>query len=154
MRSLLLILMCLAAPAWAQTGPASAPASRPSLSEAMRFTSIDVYVDSGDRPLAAYQFELIAPAGQASIVGIEGGEHAAYKDAPYYDPAAMSRSRVIVAAFSTASKLPVGKTRVARIHVAVPLGATPAWAVKLIVAGEADGQSIPATVSFSEGASK
>ncbi len=81
---------------------------------------VDAFVDSGDRPLAAYQFEFTAVRGE--IVGLEGGE-SVFTDAPYYDPAALHPTaaspddRIIVAAFSTAVDLPRGVTRVARLHL-------------------------------------
>lgn len=82
------------------------------------FQVIDIYVNSGDERLAAYQVHVKAGAG-VSIVGIEGGEHDAFRKPPYYDPKAMQRNEVKLAAFSTLkrSKLPRGKTRVATLHV-------------------------------------
>jgi len=84
----------------------------------IRFRAVDVFVDSTNKPLAAYQLEFTASTG-AKIVGIEGGEHAAFKEAPFYDTKAMQHERVIIGAFSTAAadKLPTGKTRVATIHL-------------------------------------
>jgi hypothetical protein len=113
-----------------------------------RFEAVDVFVDSGDVPLAAYQFELAAEVGQITIVGIEGGDPAAFKEAPYYDPAALNRQhRIIVAAFSTARDLPKGVTRVARVHVYVTGDTEPQYVVALKVAASADGERIPATAS-------
>ena len=84
----------------------------------LHFRAVDIFVDSTNKPLAAYQLEFTASAG-AKIVGIEGGEHAAFKEAPFYDAKAMQHERVIIGAFSTAKadKLPTGKTRVATIHL-------------------------------------
>ena len=104
----------------------------------VRFAAVDVYIDAGDRPLAAYQFELSASAGEFKIVGIEGGEHAAFAEPPYYDPAALSRDRVIIAAFNTGDDLPNGKVRVARVHVQVIGEPSPAYDVKLIVGHSRD----------------
>src|SRR5262245_55404811 len=74
-----------------------------------RFEAFDVYVDSGATPLAAYQLELKA-TGDVKAVGIEGGESAAFLDAPYYDPAALHgdqvREQIVIAAFSTSKDLP------------------------------------------------
>ena len=79
---------------------------------------IDIYVNSGEEHLAAYQIHVKAGA-VVSIVGIEGGEHKAFSKPPYYDPKAMQRNEVKLAAFSTLakSKLPKGRTRVATLHV-------------------------------------
>ena len=62
---------------------------------AVRFEYIDIYIDSGDVPLAAYQFELTDAGGSIKIVGIEGGEHEAFATPPYYDPKALKNNRVI-----------------------------------------------------------
>src|SRR5512140_2968924 len=77
-----------------------------------RFGAVDIYVDSGSTPLAAYQLEFTATNGVAKIVGIEGGEHTAFRQPPFYDPKAIQHERVILAGFSTADAagLPIGKT--------------------------------------------
>jgi len=51
----------------------------------VRFAPLHIFLDSGSSSLAAYQFELKAVAGQIKIVGVEGGRHEAFKEAPYYD---------------------------------------------------------------------
>ena len=53
-----------------------------------RFTTVDIIVDAGAESLAAYQIEITA-RGDAKIVGVEGGDHAAFKAPPHYDPAAL-----------------------------------------------------------------
>jgi hypothetical protein len=113
----------------------------------VRFAAVDVYVDSGTQALAAYQFELTAAAGEFRIVGVEGGEHAAFSAPPYYDPAALMNDRIIIAAFNTGTDLPAGKTRVARVHVQITGNEDPQYVVKLMVAGDADGKPIAATAS-------
>jgi len=117
--------------------------------EAVRFKAVDVFIDSKDQPLAAWQIELRSTGGDVKIVGIEGGEHAAFREPPYYDPAALNRNRVILAAFSTGQTLPTGRTRVARVHVQV--SGTPEYQVKLIVAASADGKEIQATAAAGQG---
>ena len=42
-----------------------------------RFEAIDIYIDSGAQPLAAYQVELRATSGDVKAVGIEGGDPSA-----------------------------------------------------------------------------
>ena len=118
---------------------------------AVRFEAVDVYVDAGARGLAAYQFELSDQEGRITIVGIEGGEHTAFKKPPYYDPKALRNNRVIIAAFTTGDDLPAGKTRVATVHVQVTAATDPDYQLKLIVAAGADGTEIPATCSISKG---
>lgn len=118
---------------------------------AVRFSPLHIYVDSGSRPLAAYQFELKATAGQVKIVGVEGGQHKAFKEAPYYDPAALARDRIIIAAFNTGRELPKERTRIATIHLQITGEAQPEYELKLTVAADADGEDIPAKISFEEG---
>jgi hypothetical protein len=113
----------------------------------VRFVAIDVYVDSKARPLAAYQFELKAPADRFTIVGVEGGEHKAFAEPPYYDPAALSKHRIIIAALDIGKNLPTGKTRVARIHARVVGEKDPCYEVKVIVAASPDGSEIPVTAT-------
>jgi hypothetical protein len=94
-----------------------------------------VFVDpSPGKRLAAWQVEYVGTvtdadgrsAGTIELVGVEGGEKgSAFEKPGYYDPAALAKSRVIVAGFSTnaADTLPTGKVRVARLHVRVEVGA-------------------------------
>jgi hypothetical protein len=116
---------------------------------AVRFTSVDVLVDSDTQPLAAYQLTFTVTNTPAKIVGIEGGEHPAFKPPPYYDPKAMQQERVILAAFNTApaDQLPKGRTRVATIHLQVTGDQAPAPLIQLQVAAGPDGQPIPCTVN-------
>jgi hypothetical protein len=122
--------------------------------DSARFTVIDVFIDSRAEPLAAYEFELTTQSGDVQIVGIERGDDPNFSDPPYYDPAAMSQNRVIVGAFNTTANLPLGKTRVARLHVRVGPGERATYATKLIVAGSREGKAIGASVMVVEGASK
>ena len=136
----LLLTALLATAAFAQRDDNAAPA--------VRFEYIDVYIDSGDAPLAAYQFELTDSAASIKIVGIEGGEHEAFAAPPYYDPKALKNNRVIIAAFSTAADLPTGKTRVATIHVQVEVDVIPEIAINLEAVGDVQGNEVGAEVSF------
>src|SRR5215208_5993286 len=118
----------------------------------VRFNAIDIYVDSGSTPLAAYQLEFAATNGNAAIVGIEGGDPGVFHEPPLYDPAAMQHQRVIIASFSTAfvGDLPSGKTRVATIHMRVDGAQAPQFAVKLVTAANSEGKKISAVASFDE----
>ncbi len=118
---------------------------------AIRFTTLDVIIDTGDATLAAYQFDFRATRGDVKIVGLEGGEHEAYKDAPYYDPAAMRNDRVIVAAYSTANDLPQGQTRVARIHVQIEGATAPEYKTQLVTAAGINGEPMDASITIAEG---
>lgn len=117
---------------------------------AIRFEAIDVFVDSGDERLAAYQFELTSQEPGVEIVGIEGGEHTAFKEPPFYDPKAMNNNRVILAAFNTGQDLPAGRSRVARIHVQVTGPGQREYRTTLLVSATVEGQQIPARVSIAK----
>ena len=128
--------------------------SQPASAPGVRFPYLDVYFDAGARPLAAYQFELIADPERVKIVGVEGGEHAAFAGPPYYDPAALQDSRIIIAAFNIGKSLPVGKTRIARLHLYVTGAGEPEYEIKLQAAASADGGPVEATVTWKEGVSQ
>lgn len=125
----------------------------------IRFAAFDVFVDSGDQPLAAWQIDLHADdeknTGTVRIAGIEGGEHEQYRTPPVYDPRAMQHDRVIIGAFSTAddANLPKGRTRVARIHVRLqgPEGFVPEFDVVLETAATPLGVEIAGEVSLEKG---
>ena len=123
----------------------------PTFQSNVRFAPLHIYLDSGNKPLAAYQFELKAAAGQIKIVGVEGGQHKAFEEAPYYDPAALANNRIIIAAFNTGSELPKGRTRIATIHLQIIGDAEPDYELKLTVAGDTDANEIPAKISFEKG---
>ena len=128
-------------------------AQQPALEEGRsRFRAVDIYVDSKGTPLAAYQLEFYATNGVAKIVGIEGGEHAAFREAPFYDPKAIQHERAIIAAFSMASsdKLPTGKTRVVTIHIQVIGAEEPRFELKLQTAGGVNGRRISVEASLEE----
>jgi hypothetical protein len=117
---------------------------------AVRFVTVDVFVESGAMGLAAWQIEVVPVKRDGvtvTLVGIEGGEHAAYVKPAYYDPAALTADeggRVILAAYSTGKHLPTGHSRVARLHVMVEgeAGGQPEFTVKLKVAADAEGRAI------------
>jgi hypothetical protein len=116
------------------------------------FRALDIFVDSGDEPLAAYQLTFGSTNGSVRIVGIEGGEHSAFAEPPYYDPQAMQKDHVIIAAFNTGGRdqLPRGRTRIATIHVRTETGPTPVYTVQLSAAAGSDGKRIPAKVNLVE----
>jgi len=114
----------------------------------VRFAPLAVYIDTNDIPLAAYQFELNAVKGEVKIVGVEGSEVPAFREAPYYDPAALMHGRIIIAAFSTAENLPQGKIKAAVLHLQITGTIEPEYSIKLITAANADGQTIPAEISI------
>lgn len=150
--ALLVISACLGIGPAPRVQPADPPA---------RFVNVDVFVDSGSTPLAAYQVEFIAEVagGKATLVGIEGSggpkgaEPAPFSEPPAYDPAALAGGRVIIADYSTAPSLPVGRTRVARLHLMVeaPADNAPTYRVELMAAGSNAGLHITATADVTQG---
>jgi hypothetical protein len=123
----------------------------------VRFSYLDIYLDSHDQPLAAYEFELKATSGDAKFVGVAGGDDRGFQDPPYYDQQRMQYqkpARIIIGAYSLADNLPKGKTRVARISVATEGDEKPAYAVRVIAAATLGGAEIPAEATFVEGAAQ
>lgn len=132
-------------------GPSQPPAEAAGPSP---FRSLDIFLDTGTDSLAAYQFEFHAE-GDVQLVGIEGGEHAAFREPPRYDPRALTlpQPRAIVAAFNTGDDLPTGKTRIARLMIRVGPGAEPKYHLTLNVAASSEAKRIDdASITFSEGA--
>jgi hypothetical protein len=115
------------------------------------FTPVALYVDAGTAPLAAWQLEFTARKGAVRIVGIEGGEHAAFREPPYYDPRAMRGERVIIGAFQTGGNLPKGRTRVATVHVELLDEGDPGFAATLQAAATLEGEEIPARITWERG---
>ncbi|MCC6678960.1 MAG: hypothetical protein IT436_17685 [Phycisphaerales bacterium] len=114
-----------------------------------RFEAIDLFI-TPTGPLAAYQLEFRARAGQVKIVGIEGGDHPAYTQPPYYDPAAMQQDRVIIGALSTkpAGELPAARVRVARVHVMIEAGPAPEYEARLQTTAGPEARTIEANLTF------
>ena len=115
--------------------------------QVVRFETVDIYIDAGDKPLAAYQFSVHSATKTALLAGLEGGEHPSFAHPPYYDPKALIDEKVIVAAYSTADTLPQGRTRVARLHVQVSGEKNPEYVATLQTAAAADGSIIPAKLT-------
>ena len=117
------------------------------------FQTLEIYLDPQGSPLGAYQFELTEAHGRMTVVGLENGEHPAFAQPPFYDHAAVSSGRadrVIAAAYSLrpAASLPTGRTRVCTVHVQLTGAGEPEFELSLVVAGNAEGRPIPATIEF------
>ena len=117
-------------------------------SSKVRFVSMPVYIDSENSALAAYQFELKINKGQVTIVGVENGEHPAFSEPPYYDPAALTKNRIIIAAFNTGSNLPTGRTRVTTIQLQITGETEPEYELDLMIAADSNGDEIPAEITY------
>ena len=150
MKNMMLVILtsvCVMVPVLAQQSEQDIWIAQPKV----RFAPLHIYLDSGNKSLAAFQFELKAAFGQIKIVGVEGGRHEAFKEAPYYDPAALANDRIIIAAFNTGRDLPKGRTRIATLHLQIIGDIEPEYELKLTVAADADGKEIPAKISFEKG---
>jgi hypothetical protein len=62
--------------------------------------------------------------------------------------------RIIIAAFNTGSNLPHGRTRIATVHLQILGDAEPQYELKLIVAANAEGENLPATLTLETGEQK
>jgi len=120
----------------------------------VRFVPLHITLDPQGEALAAYQFELKTLSGRVKIVGMEGGDHAAFSAPPYYDAEAMMRDRVIIAAFSTELKLPTTSTRIATLHLRVLGGAEPEFHLEIKVAADSQSRSIGVLIRHQLGETK
>jgi len=125
-----------------QPAPPADPVARYASSAAdggVRFAPVAIALDV-DEPLAAYQVELVVTRGEATIVGVEGGDAAGFDGAPYYDPAALQGGRIVIGAFSTDHVLNRGRHRVAALHMR-EAGPEPAeYELRLVAAASASGE--------------
>lgn len=108
------------------------------------FRAFDVWVDAGDAALGAWQVE-VTGKGKALVVGVEGGD-GAYKEPPFYDPAALHAERIVLAGLTLAKDPPRGRIRVARLHMQETGAVT--YATKAIAAARADGTRIEVRVEL------
>lgn len=127
----------------AGSGASSLEARSPARQE---FVAYDLHIDPKGQDLAAWQIEV--RARHAKVVGVEGGEHVAFRDAPYYDRRALSQGLIKLAAFQLEQDFPTKRTRVARLHFAIEAGRTPELAVELQVASTPEGKIAGAEVSI------
>jgi len=114
----------------------------PARQSALRFVAVDVYANTGGKPLAAWQIEVTCDPSQAKIVGVEG----VGAQTPYYDPAALQGGRIILANFSTDAALPSGRVLVARVHFQET--GTPVYTPVLMTAAAPGGERLEPTVEL------
>ncbi len=121
--------------------------------EPLRFAVVDVFIDTGNAPLAAYQFELRDKAGVVKVVGLESDKTLPFQNPPLYDARAMQSRRVVVGGYSADdnARLPTGKVHVATVHVTIEGDAEPQYGLKLIAAARGDGEKIDAKLSYTHG---
>jgi len=112
------------------------------------FRAVDLWMDSGEEALAAYQVEIAYDAGRVKIVGLEGGVPETYREAPFYDRKGFEGGRIIVAALTTENNAPKGRARVARLHLAVEGEGGPELSASLMAAARPGGERIEPTVEL------
>lgn len=120
--------------------------------DTVRFSTVDVYVDS-PAPFAAWQFRFSDRNSVTTIVGVENGDSDAFSDAPWFDRDAVTAGdadRLIVADYSLVdeSRLPEGRVRVATLHVMLDTAREPDYELELVTVTTADGASLDASIGF------
>jgi len=121
------------------------PNGRPNgASPEVRFRPLTIELEVADHSVAAYQVELKIVSGDTMIVGVEGGSAIGFTEPPYYDSAALSGGRIILAALNPFVSLPTGRHKVAVIHMRES-GETPIYELEVITAGDLDGNIVPVT---------
>ena len=122
-------------------------ASSPVRADEVSFYPLYVYVDSGDRRLSVYQFELLYDAEAITIVGIEGGT-APFDEAPYYDPAGMDEGRIVIGSFTTDEDPPRGRVLVAVLHVMQERTERRERGARLVLTAGPDGEKFEAAIDI------
>ena len=110
------------------------------------FYPVDIYVDSGERPLAAWQIEVHYNDADISITGVEGGDYP-FTEPPYYDHPGMRSGRIILATFTTERKAPAGRLRVARLHLMEEGDGDGRFSIRLVLAAGPDGEPFEAEIN-------
>ncbi len=116
----------------------------------VRFAALDIHLEAAE-PVAAWQFELSEAGGRMRVVGVENGDSPVFAKAPYYDRKAVSdgrADRIIVADFTVrpATELLVGRVRIATVHVRLTGDSEPDYVLRLVAAGNALGEPVPASI--------
>ena len=119
---------------------------------AAEFAVFDIFLDTSGEPLAAYQLKVSDRNAAVKIISVEGGEHTSFAAAPKFDPKAIQRDVIKLAAISldSSEKLPTRRVRIASLHVEVGPGLAPDWSAIVERAGRAGGEKIGASVSISK----
>jgi len=119
---------------------------------AAEFAVYDIYIDPHDEPIAAYQLKIWDKRAAIKIVSVEGGEHPAFQKAPYFDPKAIQRDVIKLAAFHAgkADELPRRKIRVASLHVEIGPGLNPNLAVSIEAAARPGGSRLDPVVTLTK----
>ena len=116
------------------------------------FAVFDIYLDTGAEPLAAYQLKISDERAAVKILSVEGGEHPSFAEPPKFDPKAIQRDVIKIAAFSLNGRgqHPSGRTRIASLHVEIGPGLTPEWIATVQAAAGPGGAKISTQVTISK----
>ena len=111
---------------------------------AAEFAVYDIYLDPSSEPLAAYQIKIWDKNAAIKIISVEGGEHPAFQKAPFFDPKAIQRDIIKLAAFhaGASNELPARRTRVASLHVEIGPQLNPNLAIELEAAAGPGGSKL------------
>lgn len=124
------------------------------------FSTLEITIDPEGKPLGAFQFELTSTNSSFTVVGVEGGEHAAFDHGrpPYFDLTTqrVNTDRLVLAEYALpdadSNALPTGPIRVATVHIMLEgtdqIPEPIQYAIKVTAAGDADGNPIDATASY------
>ena len=120
--------------------------------EGASFRVINIFLDPKGKSLAAYQLQWKIATQNARIVGIEGGDHPAFRNPPHYDPRAIQGERVIVAAFNPGAEksLPKGRIRIGSIHIEAAPAAICRFEIENLEAADAQGGRISVSAQSAE----
>ena len=123
-------------------------------SAAAEFAVYDVFLEPHGEPIAAYQLKIWDQNSAVKILSVEGGEHKSYRKPPFFDPKAIQKNVIKLAAFATdpPDALPNRKTRVATLHVEINEALNPRLIVVIEAAARPGGSRIftEATISKRE----
>lgn len=125
---------------WAAPRPSDT--TQPALADGVRFETADVYIDAGAAALGAWQVDIRAtvPGGSVTLVGVAGGD-GPFAQPPTYDPAALQRDRIILAAYTLDKNPPSGRVRVAQVQLQVEAGGDQIVNFQATLAVAADAQA-------------
>ena len=109
----------------------------------VKFMAIDVYADSRDKQLVAWQLQLQYPE-TIKLISIENGESKAFDRLPDYNKKLADKGRVVIAAFTTNDQAaPKGENRIMRLHIQYTGDKKPQFNISVLAAASPGGKRIP-----------
>ena len=101
---------------------AGAPRPAPGVSQSRSLTSrlqppiVDIYLDTGSHPLAAYTIELRYDPQVVAVLDVSHPGRGGFPGTPMVEPASFARGVTRIVGLHTGASLPRGRVRVARVH--------------------------------------